>query len=82
MAALGQCRDHKDRDTNEQMGVGRSILAGLLVAVFAMGLAGCRESEQDRPLGYEKGVYGGKPDTALSDEQRRDLQHRGRNQKF
>lgn len=57
-------------------------MAGLLVAVFAAGLAGCRESEQDRPLSYEKGVYGGKPDMALTEEQRRELQHRGRNQKF
>ncbi|WP_162901428.1 hypothetical protein [Breoghania sp. L-A4] len=57
-------------------------MAGFLVAVFALGLAGCRESEQDRPLTYEPGVYGGKPDTALTDEQRRELQHRGLNQKF
>lgn len=57
-------------------------MAGLLVATFAIGLTGCRDSEQDRPLMYEKGVYGGKPDTELSEEQRRELQFRGQNQKF
>lgn len=64
------------------MGVGRSVIAGLLVAVFAAGLAGCRESEQDRPLNYHKGVYGGKPDTELSEDQLRELRHRGQSQKF
>lgn len=64
------------------MGVGRNALACLLISAFAMGLASCRESEQDRPLIYHNGVYGGKPDTELTDQQRRELQLRGQNQKF
>lgn len=44
-------------------------LAGLLV------LAGCQDT--DRPLSYEKGVYGGKADTKLTTGQLEALRHRG-----
>jgi len=44
------------------------VLAGTLV------LTGCKDT--DRPLSYEKGVYGGKADTALTAGQREALRHR------
>lgn len=45
------------------------ILAGTLV------LAGCKDT--DRPLSYEKGIYGGEADTGLTADQREVLRHRG-----
>lgn len=45
------------------------LFAGLLVA-------GCDESEQGRPLHYEKGTYLGKPDSTLSDAQLKELRQR------
>ena len=50
--------------------------------ILALGLGACRESEQDRPLFYEPGVYKGQKDTPLTDAQLRELQHRGTAQKF
>ncbi|MCH9808312.1 MAG: hypothetical protein K0U74_11320 [Alphaproteobacteria bacterium] len=51
-----------------------------LIAALATGLAGCRESEQGRPLEHTPGVYTGKKDQKLSDEQREALRQRSRYQ--
>lgn len=45
-------------------------------------LAGCRESEENRPIKLEKGSYGGPSDTELTEEQRRELRARGTKQGF
>ena len=46
----------------------------LTLSVFA--LAGCRDEEQGRVLQYDPGVYKGKTDTNLTEEQRRILRQR------
>lgn len=46
-----------------------------LLAASILALGGCRDN--DRPLSYEKGVYGGKPDKELSPEQVETLRQRG-----
>ncbi len=48
--------------------------------VFA--LAGCREAEQNRPLTYTKGEYGGKPDQKLDQQKLDQLRLRGQQQSF
>jgi len=60
----------------------RRGLVFVAAAILALGLGACREQEQGRPLAYQKGVYQGQEDPALSDEQIRDLQRRGQQQKF
>lgn len=57
-------------------------LAIVGATILALGLGACRESEQDRPLSLEKGVYQGQQDTRLSDVQLRELQHRAGEQKY
>lgn len=52
------------------------------LALAAAALAGCRESEQGRPLVYEKGSYRGKADTPLDTDTVRALQQRGRQQGY
>jgi hypothetical protein len=66
----------------ETMRTTRSAIIAVIVAGVAVGLAGCREEEQDRPLHLEKGTYSGKADTELTAEQRRALEQRGQLQKF
>lgn len=51
-----------------------------LVAALATGLAACRESEQGRPLELTPGVYSGKQDEKLSEDQRDALRERSRYQ--
>lgn len=53
-------------------------LAGVLLAA----VPGCREDEQNRVLGLEKGVYAGASDTELTEAQRRELRQRGERQRF
>ncbi len=55
----------------------------LITAVcgFAV-LSSCRESEQDRPLVKEKGVYEGPADAKLSDATLHKLRHRSARQGF
>ncbi|HAE00088.1 MAG TPA: hypothetical protein DCL95_02445 [Rhodospirillaceae bacterium] len=50
----------------------------LLVACAAIliGLTGCRESEQDRIIDFDPGVYKGKEDTPLSQETLDELRRR------
>jgi hypothetical protein len=64
--------------------VAKQRLAAALACLFlaTLGLAGCRDEEQGRVLQYQKGVYLGKPDTELTQDQRDVLRHRGYNQRF
>lgn len=55
--------------------------AGVLCLIGLIGLAGCRESEENRAIKLEKGGYAGPEDTALSEEQLRALRARGNQQK-
>src|SRR3546814_7734474 len=41
----------------------------LVAALGVIGLAGCRENEQDRVIRFEQGVYKGNPDTQLDEGQ-------------
>jgi hypothetical protein len=50
-------------------------VAGLLV-LGAIALAGCRMEEQGRVSHYEPGVYKGKADPSLNEDQRRALRQR------
>ncbi len=56
----------------------RLTFAALLVAGLA--LAACDQNEQGRIRAYEKGVYLGKPDTALTEDQVDALRHRAAQQ--
>ena len=49
-----------------------------LALAGALALAGCKDT--DRPLSYNKGVYGGKTDTKLTTKQVESLRHRGMRQ--
>ena len=51
-----------------------------LALALAIGLVACREAEQNRPLVHEPGVYKGKPDTKLDEQQREALRQRTRRQ--
>jgi hypothetical protein len=64
------------------MGASKAGIVAVLALGMAIGLAGCREEEQGRAMHLEKGVYSGKSDTELTEEQRRALEQRGRLQKF
>lgn len=50
------------------------------IAVIGLAISACRQEEQNRPLSYNKGVYGGKQVQKLSKEQVRELEFRIRNQ--
>lgn len=52
---------------------------GLILAV-AFGLAGCREGEQNRPLTHQPGVYSGKKDEKLTEQQTEALRERSKYQ--
>jgi hypothetical protein len=54
------------------------LLPALLICIAGLTVQGCRESEQDRILFYEKGKYLGKPDKELSAAQREQLRQRAR----
>jgi len=60
----------------------KTALIASVAIILATGLAGCREEEQNRPLHLDKGVYSGKADTQLTEDQRRELERRGKLQKF
>jgi hypothetical protein len=53
----------------------RTGIAAILLAGSALALTACQDT--DRPLSYEKGVYHGKKDTALTSEQVETLRQRG-----
>lgn len=54
-----------------------AMRVGLVLALTA-GLAACREAEQGRPLSQTPGVYTGKKDEKLTDQQREALRERAR----
>jgi len=54
------------------------LTAGAIAASVV--LAACRDDEKGRPLAYDKGHYAGKADTGPSEEARRKLADRVRNQ--
>lgn len=49
-----------------------------LILALAAGLSACRESEQGRPLKLEPGVYTGKKDAKLTEQQVEALRERAR----
>jgi len=62
-----------------------SAKKALLVAVmttFVVGVAGCRDEEQGRPLAKQKGVYQGVVDEKLDDEGLSNLRSRSAGQRF
>ncbi len=60
----------------------KPILVAVLGLLLAAGLSACRDSEQGRPMAYEKGVYGGQQDESLSDEARERLRQRHQGQRW
>lgn len=54
----------------------QKTVSGLILSLALLALSGCMET--DRPYEYDKGVYGGKPDTKLTPEQVETLRQRGR----
>lgn len=62
-------------------GAKRALLLSV-VAGLAMGIAGCREDEQGRPMVKQKGVYEGAVDEALAEDRLSDLKSRAAGQKF
>ena len=56
-----------------------SKLSGLAILGMLV-LAGCRAEEQGRLINYEPGVYKGKPDTQLTEAQRKELRQRSLHQ--
>ncbi len=57
-----------------------TILAGLFAVLMVPLLAGCRVEEQNRITMYEPGVFLGKKQSVLSQDQVRALHHRARGQ--
>jgi len=54
----------------------------LFLGLMVLGLAACNEDELNRPLSYDKGVYGGAEDRELDEAERRELRRRGDLQRF
>jgi hypothetical protein len=52
-------------------------MTGLAVVLLTASLAGCRASEQGRPLQLEPGVYQGQKPPSLTEDQRKKLHERG-----
>ena len=55
-----------------------ALLAATALAVLA---GGCRENEQNRPLDFTPGVYQGQKPPALTEQQKRELEQRGNQQR-
>jgi hypothetical protein len=62
------------------MRIAKLAFTGLGILVISLGVNGCRQEEQNRPLSYNKGVYQGPKDQALTDSDRRQLVNRMRGQ--
>lgn len=58
------------------------IAVWLAMTGIVLAMQGCREDEQNRPLTYDKGVYQGRPDQALDEQQVEALRQRTAGQKF
>ena len=59
-----------------QPNVVRAAVVGICGVVVALGLLGCRESEEGRVVFFKKGEYAGKPDKQLSAAQLNALRSR------
>lgn len=55
------------------------VVAGLVVVAVLAGVGMMNKPEQTRPLSYDKGEYGGKPDTALDEATVESLRQRTSN---
>ena len=62
-------------------GAKRALLVAT-IAGLAMGISGCREDEQGRPMVKQKGLYEGQADETLSNDTREALRSRTAGQKF
>ena len=60
---------------------GRWIRTALAAGALAALLSGCRESEQNRPLDFQPHVYRGEKLPSLTDQQKKELEERGKLQK-
>lgn len=60
----------------------RKVFVTVAVVAMAIGLGACRAEEQDRPLTFNPGVYGGAPDEVLTDDARQTLDRRHEIQRF
>ena len=58
------------------MHIQRTSKLSAMVALAVLALGGCRAEEQGRLINYQPGVYKGKPDTQLTEKQRRTLRQR------
>ena len=61
------------------MKVNVPIASLALALICGMAVSACNEEEQGRPLSFEKGVYGGQPDSELSEATRKELRARTEN---
>ncbi|MGI9489708.1 MAG: hypothetical protein ACR2RF_28230 [Geminicoccaceae bacterium] len=59
----------------------QTLLATAAVGL-SLGLVGCRDDEQARPMVKQKGVYEGVADEALPEDRLEDLRSRAAGQKF
>lgn len=57
-------------------------MGGTALLLVVLLLGGCRESERDRPLRYQKGTYSGTPHQELGAPLRERLRHHHRRQNF
>ena len=58
------------------MKINRLLISLAAIILCGLALSACKSEEQGRPLRFQKGTYGGAPDTALSEEVRRNLRAR------
>ena len=69
--------------SEERRGLRAASRVGTLVGLVVLAaLTGCRAEEQGRVTAYEKGVYLGQQDEALSQETKDALRQRARKQSF
>jgi hypothetical protein len=60
----------------------RQVVPALALAVLVLALQACREDEQNRPLVYDKGTYGGPADEKLEQDQIEALRQRTAGQRM
>lgn len=63
------------------MKVDKVLIAFAVIIASGVTLSACREEEQGRPLEFQKGTYGGAPDTQITEETRRKLRARAERMK-
>lgn len=62
-------------------GAKRALLWSAVISL-ALGVVGCRDDEQGRPMTKQKGVYEGPEDETLDQDRLSDLKSRAAGQKF